>query len=83
MWPLIEQELAKLLSGKAFPSLRGVVTYDKLLKPNGQPDPMACKAAAQSIVNSTDLKSGIRELGSRETPKGSGMDEGDLPCSIA
>jgi hypothetical protein len=69
MWPQIEQELARLLSGKAFPSLRGVANYDKLLKPNGQPDPVACRTAAQSIVNSTDLKSGIRELGSRETPK--------------
>ena len=69
MWPLIEQDLAKLLSGKAFPSLRGVATYDKLLKPTGLPDAMACRTAAQGIVNSSDLKSGIRELGSRETPK--------------
>jgi hypothetical protein len=69
MWPQIEQDLEKLLSSKVFQALRGVPAYEKLLTPAGQPDDSACKAAARTIVNSTDLKSGIRELGSRETPK--------------
>jgi hypothetical protein len=69
MWPQVEQELMTLLSSKTFAGLRGIPAYDKLLKPNGQPDPVACKAAAGSIVNSTDLKSGIREFGSRGMPK--------------
>jgi hypothetical protein len=68
MWPLVEQSLAQLLSRKVFPSLRGVPAYDKLLGKNGQPDPALCAAAAKAILNSTDLKSGIRELGSREAP---------------
>lgn len=57
-----------MLSSKVFPGLRGIPAYEKLIKPNGQPDPLACKTAANFIVNSTDLQSGIRELGSRETP---------------
>jgi hypothetical protein len=74
MWSRVEQDLARLLSSKPFPALRGVPAscgipaYDTLLK-NRQPDAVACKAAASHIVNSTDLKSGIREFGSRETPK--------------
>jgi hypothetical protein len=74
MWSQVEQNLARLLNSKAFPILRGVPAargipaYDTLLK-NGLPDALACKSAASQIVNSTDLKSGIREFGSRETPK--------------
>jgi hypothetical protein len=69
MWVTVEQELGQLLSSKLFPALRGIPAYDKLLTPMGQPDPAACKLAAREIVNSTDLKNGIREFGSRETPK--------------
>jgi hypothetical protein len=68
MWTDVERELTQLLSGRVFPALRGIPAYEKLLK-SGQPDPAACKAAAHAIVNSTDLKSGIREFGSRERPK--------------
>ena len=69
MWVKVEEELGQLLSSKLFPALRGVPAYEKLLNSAGQPDPSACKAAAHDIVNSTDLKSGIREFGSREAPK--------------
>ena len=69
MWVQVEQELSQLLSSKVFPVLRGVPAYDKLLTPTGQPDPSACQAAAHEIVNSTDLRSGIREFGSREMPR--------------
>lgn len=68
MWVNVEQELGRLLSSKVFPALRGIPAYDKLLTPTGQPDPAACQIAARNIVNSTDLKSGIREFGSREIP---------------
>ena len=68
MWVNVEQELGRLLSSKVFPALRGIPAYDKLLTPTGQPDPAACQIAARDIVNSTDLKSGIREFGSREIP---------------
>jgi hypothetical protein len=69
MWPKVEQDLTQLLSTRIFPGLRGLAAYEKLLKPNGQPDAGACMAAAHVIVNNTDLKSGIKEFGSRETPK--------------
>jgi hypothetical protein len=70
MWPQIEQDLARLLSNKMFPALRGVPAYEALLsKGTGLPDPAACKAAATRIVNSTDLKTGIREFGGREPVK--------------
>jgi hypothetical protein len=75
MWLQVEQDLTRLLSAKPFPALRGVrglhgvPDYDTLLKPNGQPDPAVCKAAAHAILNSTDLKNGIREFGRRELPK--------------
>jgi hypothetical protein len=74
LWSQVEQDLARLLTSKAFPALRavpasrGIPAYNTLLK-NGQPDAVACKAAASQVVNSTDLKSGIREFGSREAPK--------------
>lgn len=69
MWPQIEQDLAQLLSKKVFPGLRGVAEYEKLLRPNGQPDARACQAAAHAIVNSTDLTDGIKEFGRRQTAK--------------
>jgi len=69
MWVTVEQELGQLLSSKVFPALRGIPAYDKLITINGQPDPEACKIAAREIVNLQELKSGIREFGSRETPK--------------
>lgn len=68
MWLQLEQDLAQLLCARVFQELRGIPAYDALLKPNGQPDPLRCRAAARSIVNSTDLTSGIREFGSREMP---------------
>jgi hypothetical protein len=69
MWTQIEDDLSQLLGSKVFPGLRGIPAYEKLLKSNGQPDPLACRTAARAIINSTDLKSGIREFGSREAPK--------------
>lgn len=69
MWTQVEQDLARLLSKKVFPGLRGVAAYDKLLRPNGQPDAAACQAAAHALVYSTDLKDGIKEFGRRELPK--------------
>jgi hypothetical protein len=69
MWSRVEQDLSQLLAGKMFPGLRGIAGYEKLLKPNGQPNPSACSAAAHAIITSTDLKSGIREFGSRESPQ--------------
>jgi hypothetical protein len=69
MWTQVEHDLSQLLAGKVFPRLRGLLAYEKLLKPNGQTDPLACRAAAHEIINSTDLKSGIREFGGREAPK--------------
>ncbi len=69
MWAVLEQELTRLLSSKVYPALRGLPAYERLLGPKGQPNPSACQNASREILNSTDLKSGIRELGSRETPK--------------
>lgn len=69
MWAQVEQELGRLLSSKVYPALRGIPAYDKLITSSGQPDPAACLIAARDIVNSADLKSGIREFGKRETPK--------------
>lgn len=69
MWPQVEQDLAQLLSRKVFPGLRGVPGYEELLSSDGQPDATACQAAAHAIVNSTDLKDGIKEFGRRERPK--------------
>jgi hypothetical protein len=69
MWSQVEKDLTQLLTAKVFPGLRGVASYEKLLKPNGQPDPLPCSAAAHAIIASNDLKSGIREFGSRESPK--------------
>jgi hypothetical protein len=69
MWTEVERELSELLCSKAFPALIGLPAYKRLLKPNGQPDPIMCKLVAHELVHSTDLKSGIREFGSRERPK--------------
>ena len=68
MWVKVEEELGQLLSSKTFPALRGIPAYDKLINSMGEPDAAACKIAAREIVNSGDLKSGIREFGSREMP---------------
>lgn len=68
MWSQVEQELTKLLSTKPFPALMGVPAYAKLFQ-NGKLDAKACKEQADFIVNKTDLKSGIREFGSREPLK--------------
>jgi len=69
VWAQVEQDLAQLLSRKVFPGLRGVTSYEKLLRPDGQPDTRACQAASHAIVTSTDLKDGIKEFGRREIPK--------------
>ena len=69
MWTEVERELTQLLCSKVFTGLIGVSAYKRLLKPNGQPDPSLCKSTAHELIQSTDLKNGIREFGSREKPK--------------
>jgi hypothetical protein len=69
VWPQLERDLAELLTRKVFPGLRGVPGYEKLLASDGRPDAAACQTAAHAIVNSTDLKDGIKEFGGREVPK--------------
>ena len=82
MWPQIEQDLARLLSSKLFPALRGVAAYDALLnKATGLPDAAACKAAANRIVNSTDLKTGIRGVRQPRTGESTRVVQAGLPRS--
>ncbi len=82
MWTQVEHDLLQLLSSRVFPGLRGIPAYEKLLKPNGQPDPLACKTAAHALIHSSDLKSGIREFGSREAPKAREWSQAYLPGGL-